>query len=192
MYILSKKPQQQQQKEKFHFHRPFHASQRSIRHTCSHYIPSKSYGLVRLEYVVRLCAHFHGDTHSGAWHFKEFAPLWVKENSVTDPSVQNKDLSSTVVFSSQTRGVCVGLTEPGLRLFFIYLIRYQGLAKHEMTLVKSSKIQRRERKKVSVMYFTAQILLCFDSWYNVEWSPATQQCRTPYWCNFSLTYDSLL
>lgn len=54
--------------------------------------------------------------------------------SVTDPSLQNKDLSSAVIPSLQTRGFCMGLAEPGLRLLFIYFICYQGLGKHNVPL----------------------------------------------------------
>lgn len=61
---------------------------------------------------------------------------------MTDPSVQNKDLSSTVILSSQTRGFYVGIHKPGL--LFIYFICYQGLGKYnafgeEYNTLKSSQ-----------------------------------------------------
>lgn len=67
--------------------------------------------------------------------------LYEAKGSVTDPSVSNKDLSSAVILSSQTRGFCMGLAEPGLRLLFIYFIWYQRLQKHNVPLVRGSTIR---------------------------------------------------
>lgn len=58
---------------------------------------------------------------------------------MTDPSVQNKDLSSAVILSLQTRGFYVALAEPAL--LFIYFICYQGLGKHNAPLVRRSTMR---------------------------------------------------
>lgn len=60
---------------------------------------------------------------------------------MTDPSVQNKDLSSAVILSVQTRGFCMALVEPGLRLLFIYFVCYRGLGKRNAPLVRRSTMR---------------------------------------------------
>lgn len=64
------------------------------------------------------CTLRHTHTHTEVGISRR-SLLCEARGSVTDPSLQNKDLSSAVILSLQTRGFCMGLAEPGLRLLFI-------------------------------------------------------------------------
>ena len=106
---------------------------------CQNIMCMHSHSLV----VYTASAHLHAereiDTHTHTeGGISRHSLLCEVRGSVTDPSVQNKDLSSAVILSLQTRGFCMGLAEPGLRLLFIYFICYQGLGKHNVPLVRRS------------------------------------------------------
>lgn len=107
---------------------------------CSHYILPKHYMHTQPLScsIYCFCALAHTEVHTEKPAFQGSRSSVRQRSSVTDPSVQNKDLSSAVILSSQTRGFCMELAEPGLRLLFIYFICYQGLGKHNVPLVRRS------------------------------------------------------
>lgn len=70
-------------------------------------------------------AFAHRDTHREAGISRL---LCEARSSVTDPSVKNKDLSSAVILSLQTRGFCMGLAEPGFEVV-IYLFHLLSRAR---------------------------------------------------------------
>lgn len=98
----------------------------------------RAYTAVHLYYTV-YTAFVHTHRESG---ISRRLLLCEARSSVKDPGVQNKDLSSAVILSLQTRGFCMGLAEPGLRSF-IYFICYQGLGKHNAPLVRRSTMRRK-------------------------------------------------